>query len=351
MNSTDASDARFLRACRRQPVDRTPVWIMRQAGRYLPEYRELREKHAMLEICRTPELACEATMQPLRRFDLDAAILFSDLLIPLEALGVRFDIVENKGPVLDHPVRDRASVNALRRPGDLASIGYVFEAVSRIKDAMSREGKRLPLIGFAGAPFTVAAYMIEGGPSRRFVETKLLMRREPDTWADLLDRLADLIVAYLRKQVEAGADAVQVFDSWVGCLGPSEYERHVLPATRKVFEGILGLDVPSIHFGTMNATIFDLAASAGGDVLGVDWRMPLSEARRRQPDRAVQGNLDPVALLGDVGALDRMIDEVLASAGSALGHIFNLGHGILPETPPENVGHLVDAVHQRTSAA
>ena len=339
----DQKTSRFLRACRREPVDRVPVWIMRQAGRYLPEYREIRKQHSLLDICRSPELACEVALQPLRRFDLDAAILFSDLLVPVAALGVDFDIVEKRGPVLASPVRGGDAVRSLRRPGGLAEIEYVFETVRLIRQAVT-----VPVIGFAGAPFTVGSYLIEGGPSRDFRETKLMMYSEPRIFADLMNRLADLMIAYVERQAKAGAEAVQIFDSWAGSLGPADYRRHVLPPTRRVFEAVRSLGIPSIHFGTNTSSLLDLMAEAGGDVLSVDWRIPLSDVRRGYPDRAVQGNLDPLALFAPREALDRMIDEVLVEAGPAPGHVFNLGHGILPDTPIENVTFLVDAVHERT---
>ena len=337
---------RLVKACRREPVDRTPVWIMRQAGRYLPEYREIRLKHSLLEICRTPELACEVALQPLRRFDLDAAILFSDLLIPVFALGIPFDIVEGRGPVLSSPVRDRDAVRRLKPPGDLKTLDFVPETIRLISAALD---SRVPVIGFAGAPFTIASYLIEGGPSRDFKRTKIFMYEDPEGWADLLERLSDLIIGYLEIQVRAGAAAVQIFDSWVGCLGPEDYRRFVLAPTRRVFEGAARLGVPVIHFATLTATLMDLIAQAGGDVLSVDWRIPLGSLRARFPGRAFQGNLDPLALFAPREVLGRMIDEVLNEAGPMPGHIFNLGHGILPETPPENVAFLIDEVHRRTS--
>ncbi len=343
-----AGSTRFLSACRRERTDRTPIWIMRQAGRYLPEYRALRSRHAMLEVCRTPSLACEATLQPMRRFALDAAILFSDLLIPIEAIGCGFDIVEGRGPVLDRPVRTREAIAGLNASPDLRTVDFTFEAVRMIKTALAKERPDASLIGFTGAPFTVASYIIEGGPSRRFHHTKLLMRSDPRAWASLMDRLADLLGAYLVGQIEAGADAVQVFDSWVGCLSPDEYRRHVLDPTRRVIAAASARGVPVIHFGTMNGTLIEAMAEAGGDVIGADWRMPLDQARARCPGRAVQGNLDPVALFAPQEVLSGMIDEVLAQAGGEPGHVFNLGHGIQPDTPVDSVRFLVEAVHDRT---
>ncbi len=339
---------RFVLAARREPCDRTPIWIMRQAGRYLPEYREVRAQHTLLEICRDPALACEVSLQPLRRFDLDAAILFSDLVVPLAALGVEFDIVEGRGPVLARCVRDATEVARLRRPGDLGELAYVAEAIRLIRSGLK---DRLPVLGFAGAPFTLASYLVEGGPSRDFRETKRFLYRDPRGWAELMERLADLVIAHLELQVAAGAAAVQVFDSWVGCLSPADYRAHVLPATRRVFDETASLGVPRIHFATGSATLLDLMAEAGGEVLGVDWRIPLGQVRARHPDRAVQGNLDPAALLGPPEALSERIDEVLDEASGAPGHIFNLGHGILPETPIESVQLLVERVGARTARA
>ncbi len=331
----------------RQPVDCTPIWIMRQAGRYLPEYREVRKEHSLLEICRTPELACEVALQPLRRFDLDAAILFSDLLIPISVLGLEFDIIEGRGPVLARSVRDREAVRALQPPGDLRELEFVAETIRLIGAALKG---RVPVIGFAGAPFTIASYLVEGGPTREFRQTKLFMYRDPEAWSDLLERLADLVISYADLQVRAGAAAIQIFDSWAGCLSPADYRRFALEPTRRVFDGLRRLGVPAIHFGTMTTSLLDLMAEAGGDVLSVDWRMPLSFVRERFPDRALQGNLDPIALHAPQPILERMIDEVLVEAGRRPGHIFNLGHGILTETPVENVTFLVRTVHQKTRA-
>lgn len=344
-------DSRFLRACRLAPVDRTPVWIMRQAGRYLPEYRELRRQHTLLGICRTPDLACEVALQPLRRFDLDAAIVFSDLLVPVAALGIGFDIVEKRGPVLDRPIRSRESISALPGAIDLGKIEYVFETIRLIRAALSGPEfaeRGLPVIGFAGAPFTMASYLIEGGPSREFRETKSLMYREPDAFSDLLNRLSDLIIACIEAQASAGVSVVQIFDSWAGALAASEYRKFVLPPTRRVFAAAQRLGIPMIHFGTVTGHLLDPMAEAGGDILSVDWRIPLSEVRRRHPGRGIQGNLDPMALMAPSDVLERMIDEVLADAGPEPGHVFNLGHGILTETPVENVSLMVRLVHEKT---
>lgn len=346
-----ADESRFMRACRLVPADRTPVWIMRQAGRYLPEYREIRKKHTLLGICRTPDLACEVALQPLRRFDLDAAILFSDLLIPVAAVGIGFDIVEKRGPVLDRPIRTTDAINALPREIDLRRVDYVFETIRLIRDALAGPEfveRQLPVIGFAGAPFTMASYLIEGGPTREFRETKTLMYREPAAFDDLLNRLADLVIAYVDAQVAAGVAVVQIFDSWAGALSASEYRRFVLPPTRRVFAAAARVGIPMIHFGTVTGHLLDLIAEAGGDLLSVDWRMSLADVRRRHPSRGVQGNLDPMALMAPPEVLERMIDDVLADAGPAPGHIFNLGHGILTETPIDNVSLMVRLVHEKT---
>lgn len=320
---------------------------MRQAGRYLPEYRAIREGRTLLDLCRTPELACEVAMQPLRRFDLDAAILFSDLLVPVSALGIDFDIVEKRGPVLARPLRRKEDVTALPSP-DLGAVSYVFDAVKALLAALAAERRAVPVLGFAGAPFTMASYLIEGEPSRHFQRTKLLMHAEPEIWALLLDKLSDLVVGYVREQVAAGAQAVQIFDSWAGCLTPADYRRHVLAPTRKIFTAIARLNVPSIHFASSGESLLPAMAEAGGDVLSVDWRIPLSRVRERFPERAVQGNLDPSALMAPAPVLERLAAEVLDEAGGRPGHIFNLGHGIQPEASIDNVARLVETVHART---
>ena len=342
-----AGTTRFEKACAREPVDCTPVWIMRQAGRYLPEYRALRADHSLLDLCRSPELACEVAMQPLRRFDLDAAILFSDLLIPVFALGIDFDIVEKRGPVLARPLRTRADIDALPQP-DLRAVGYVFETIRRMRESLAAMGRDVPVLGFTGAPFTVASYLIEGEPTRAFQHTRLLMHREPGTFAALLERLADLAIAYAGEQVRAGVRAVQIFDSWVGCLAPRDYRRHVLAPTRRVFEALRRMGTTSIHFATLGESLLDPMAEAGGDVLSVDWRIPLATVRSKHPDRAVQGNLDPIALTAPLEVLDRMVRDVLDDAGPAPGHVFNLGHGIQPDASIDNVLRLVDSVHELT---
>jgi uroporphyrinogen decarboxylase len=326
-------------------VDRTPVWFMRQAGRYMAEYRAVRERHDLLEICRTPELAVEVTLQPVRALGVDAAILFSDLLLPLEPLGVPFHFAAGEGPVVDAPLRSAADVARLRRFDPRAELKPVLAAIGLLRQEL--EGK-VPLIGFAGAPFTLASYAIEGGHSTHFAATKGLMYSDAGTWHRLAAILAEVVGDYLRAQAEAGAQALQVFDSWVGALDAADYREFVLPHLKTLFARAGGL-VPTIHFGTGTAHLLALQREAGGDVIGVDWRIGLDEGWRAAGDGvAVQGNLDPAALLGPRERLLARVDDVLARAGGRAGHVFNLGHGILPATPPDNVKAVVEHVHART---
>ncbi len=333
---------RFLRACRREPVDRTPIWLMRQAGRYLPEYRALRDQYDMLTMCRTPELAVEVTLQPLRHFDLDAAILFSDIMIPLTPMGVDFQIVESVGPIVANPVRDQRAADALRVIEPEADVPFVIESVRALRCEL--DGK-VPLIGFAGAPFTLASYIVEGKPSRDLLLTKQLMHTNPAAWHTLMDKLAQTIAAYLRAQIRAGAQAVQLFDSWIGALSPRDYREFVLPHSKKIFDALVATGVPRIHFGTGTATLLELMRDAGGDVIGIDWRVPLDQAWQRLGDVALQGNLDPAIMLTSPAVVEREARAVLAQARGHCGHIFNLGHGVLPNTPLENVERLVEVVH------
>ncbi len=333
---------RFLRACRREPVDRTPIWLMRQAGRYMPEYRALREKYDILTLCRTPELAVEVTLQPLRRLDLDAAILFSDIMIPLRGMGVEFDIREGAGPVVANPIRDSRAANALRLLEPETDVPFVLEAIRMLRREL--EG-RVPLIGFAGAPFTLASYLIEGRGSREVLVTKRLMYCDPQAWHTLMDKLADSVAAYLLAQIRAGAQAVQLFDSWVGALSPRDYARFVLPHSKKIFDALASTGVPRIHFGTGTATLLELMQAAGGDVFGLDWRVPLREGCARLGDVALQGNLDPAVLLASPDVVEQQAREIMAEAQGHPGHIFNLGHGVLPGTPIENVERLIRVVH------
>jgi uroporphyrinogen decarboxylase len=334
------TEARFLRAARGLPVDTTPVWFMRQAGRALPEYRAVRERATLLEITRDPALCADVTLQPVRRLGVDAAILFADITTPFAGLGVDVDIVEGRGPVIGRPIRNAADVEALRPFDPADAVAPLLEAIRLV-----RASSPVPLIGFAGAPFTLACYLVEGGPSRDFVRTKRLMHAEPGTWAALLDLLVETTLRYLRAQVDAGAEAVQVFDSWVGGLSPLDYERRVWPWMRTLFEGLAGLGVPTVHFGVGTGGILGLQASAGGDVIGLDWRIALSEGRRLVGDRAVQGNLDPVLLLGPWEEVEEGARWVLAENGGRPGHVFNLGHGVLPGTDPDHLARLVDLVH------
>jgi uroporphyrinogen decarboxylase len=319
---------------------------MRQAGRYMSEYRALRERYSLLELCRTPDLATEVTLQPLRRIDVDAAILFSDLLLPLEPLGITFDFIRGEGPAIDNPIQGEADIDRLRTFEPREALAHVLEAIRMIKGELAG---RLPLIGFAGAPFTLASYAIEGGHSNNFARTKALMYGTPAAWHRLCERLSDVSSEYLAAQVEAGVDAVQVFDSWVGALNASDYREFILPHTRRIFERLAALQVPAIHFGVGTGAILAELRAAGGDVIGADWRTPLDEAWQRIGlDRAIQGNLDPTLLLGPLDRALGAADDVLARAGGRLGHIFNLGHGILPGTPVDHVQAIARYVHQKT---
>ncbi len=340
---------RFLRACRREPVDRTPIWLMRQAGRYLPEYRQYRERHSMLEIIKAPELAVEITLQPLRRFDLDAAIIFADILPPLESMGVEVQYLKGDGPVIEHPVRGSRDVERLRVPSAGEIAPYTQEAISLASKELAG---RLPLIGFAGAPFTLAGYLVEGGSSRDFALTKRLMYEAPDAWHSLMDKLSQLVGLYLQAQVRAGVQAVQLFDSWVGVLSPADYREYVLPHSHRAIEMAGEAGVPVIHFTTGTGGMLELIREAGGDVIGIDWRIPLSSARNRLGDDvAIQGNLDPMVLFAPLPQLRQRAEEVLRQVGSRPGHIFNLGHGVLPNTPVDHIQELVEFVHRYDTAA
>lgn len=321
---------------------------MRQAGRYMSEYRALRERYSLLELCRTPDLATEVTLQPVRRIEVDAAILFSDLLLPLEPMGIKFDFVRGEGPQIENPIHDGADIARLRQIEPRESLGYVLTAIGQVKEALNGQ---VPLIGFAGAPFTLASYAIEGGHSANFARTKALMYGEPAAWHRLCEALASVVTAYLSAQIEAGVDAVQIFDSWVGTLNARDYKEFILPHTRRIFDALAHYDVPTIHFGVGTGAILGEMREAGGHVLGADWRIGLDEAWTRiGHDRAIQGNLDPTLLLGPLDRLLAGADEVLARAQGRPGHIFNLGHGILPSTSVEHVQALAQYVHRRTSA-
>jgi uroporphyrinogen decarboxylase len=327
-------------------VDRTPVWFMRQAGRYLPEYRELRGTADILDACRHPEQVLELTLQPLRRMPLDAAILFSDIMVPIAAIGLPVRIEAGSGPVLHEPIRDAQGVARIRPLDPETDEPHVSEAIRLLVKELE-----VPLIGFSGAPFTLASYLIEGKPSRTFVRTKALMYGEPAVFEHLLESLADIVAAHLRGQVEAGVHAVQVFDSWVGALDRDDYRRFVLPHTTRVFEGIAGMGVPAIHSGVGTGHLLGLMREAGGDAFGVDHRLPLDDAWMTiGHDRAIQGNLDPAVLLGPWDAIERKARDVLARAGGRAGHVFNLGHGVLPDTPVEHLQRLVDLVHSENES-
>jgi len=338
-----STDSLFLRACRREPIATTPVWFMRQAGRYMAEYRALRERHSLLDICRAPELATTVTLQPIRRIDLDAAILFSDLLLPLEPMGLPFEFVRGEGPAIDAPIRTETDIDRLSLYEPREALAHVLETIRLVRTELAG---RVPLIGFAGAPFTLASYAIEGGHSSAFALTKRLMYSTPAAWHRLCDKLAAVVAEFLKAQIEAGVEAVQVFDSWVGALNAADYREFAMPHTRRIFDALKGLGVPTIHFGTGTASILREMREAGGDVIGADWRIPLDEAWARVGhDRAIQGNLDPTLLLAPIDRMLKAADAVLDRAGGRPGHIFNLGHGILPTTSIEHVQALARHVH------
>lgn len=335
-----ATGSPFLAACRREPTSYTPVWFMRQAGRALPEYRAARGDGDISAAIRSPELAAELTIQPVRRYGVDAAILFSDIVVPLQALGLGIEIRPGTGPVVERPFRSAEDLGRLRPLEPEEDIPFVVETVRLLHAELS-----VPLIGFAGAPFTLASYLIEGGPSRDFLKTKAMMYEAPDLWARLLDRLADVALASLRAQIGAGVAAVQLFDSWVGALAPRDYERYVLGATRKVLEGLSDLQVPRIHFGVGTGELLSLMVQAGSDVIGLDWRVPLGRARERLGGKvALQGNLDPAVVLAGWDVIKLRSLEILAEGGG-YGHIFNLGHGVLPNSDPSLLSRLVELCH------
>ena len=346
MATTTRVRERFLLACRRQPVDATPVWFMRQAGRYLPEYRRLRRDTNVLTLTRDPEAAAEVALHPVRRMDVDAAILFSDIMVPVAAVGVDVRIVANQGPTLAEPFRSDADVARLRPLEPPADVPYTLETIRILLGEL-----RVPLIGFAGAPFTLASYLVEGRPSRDHARTKALMHGRPDTWRALMVALTDhVVLPYLRAQVAAGVHAIQLFDSWAGALDPDDYRDHVLPWSRRILESLAGDGVPLIHFGTGTGELLSMMREAGAHVVGVDWRTPLDTAWERiGADAGIQGNLDPAALLGPWDLVARKADAVLARAAGRPGHVFNLGHGALPTTSPDHLARLVDLVHERTA--
>jgi uroporphyrinogen decarboxylase len=335
------SESLFMRACRREPVERTPVWLMRQAGRYLPEYRAVREKVGFLELCKTPRLSAEVMIATVQRLGVDAAIIFSDLLPLLEPMGLDLEFTAGEGPVIHNPIRDPADVARVRELDDVDRVGFVMDVVRATRAGLDAS---IPVIGFAGAPFTLAGYCIEGGTSRAWLHTKTLMYRHESAWHDLLDRIARAVSRYLVAQLDAGAQVVQLFDSWVGCLGPDDYRRYVLPHARTAIAEA-SRRAPVIHFATGNPALLPLLAEAGGSVIGIDWRIDLDRAWETVGhDRAVQGNLEPAVLLADRDTVRRRTREILALAAGRPGHIFNLGHGVLPQTPVENVLEVVATV-------
>ena len=336
------------RAARREPVERTPVWFMRQAGRSLPEYRALRERHEFFEINRSAELTAEVTLQPMRRHDVDAAVIFADIMTPVLAMGVDVKLVEGVGPVLAQPIRTAADVARLRTPDFASAVAPLLEAIAIVRRELRDDQA---VVGFCGGPFTVAGYLVEGRPSRDFSVTKELMYREPGVWHALLGRLAEAFGAYAVAQADAGADVVQVFDSWIGALSPADYREFVAPSSAGVLGRLRDVGVPTIHFGTGTATLLETMADAGGDVIGLDWRIPLDEGWKRVPVRAVQGNLDPAVLLGPWERVESAAREVIDRAGGRPGHIFNLGHGVLPGTDPDVLGRLRELVHELTGAS
>ena len=335
------SESSYLRACRRQSVEQVPVWFQRQAGRSLPEYRNIRGSGSILEAIAEPSLAAEITLQPVRRYGVDAAILFSDIVVPINAIGFKVDVVPGIGPTVDEPFRGKSDLQRLRALEPEVDTSYVLVTVRILVKELE-----IPLIGFAGAPFTIASYLIEGQPSRTHARTKSLMQSEPTIWHDLMERLSDIAIASMRSQVLAGASAIQLFDSWAGALSATDYKKYVFPHSQRVFNELQDLGVPRAHFGVGTAELLTLMSDAGADVVGADWRVPLNEVRRRVgPDTAIQGNLDPAICLAPWPVVKRQAQEVLRAANGEPGHIFNLGHGVLPETDPKILEQLVDLVH------
>jgi uroporphyrinogen decarboxylase len=343
-----APESRFVQACRSQPVDRTPVWFMRQAGRYMPEYRALRKQYSLIEICKKPAVAAEVTITAAEALGVDAAIIFADLLLPLEVMGLPFHFAAGEGPVIDRPVREKEDIVRLRTDR-AAELGYVSEAVRLVCQHFE---KRLPVIGFCGAPFTLASYVVEGGSSRHYVHTKKMMYSSPAAWDQLLGKLVAVAAEYAAEQVRAGADVIQIFDSWVGCLSVEDYRRYVLPRTTELVRSLQKSGAPIIYFGTESTALLPSMSQTGAEVIGLDWRVPLDEGWTMLGQRsAVQGNLDPVLLFADWKELRSRARDILERAAGRPGHIFNLGHGILPETPVENVKALAQFVQEHSAKA
>ncbi len=335
---------RFLKACRREPVDVTPVWLMRQAGRYLQEYRDIRAKYDFLTMCKRPDVAAEITLQPVDKLGVDAAILFADILLPLEGMGIDLEFAKGEGPVIHNPVRTKADVEKIRVIEAEEATPYIAETVKILRRELEN---KIPLIGFSGAPFTLASYIVEGSGSRDYRYVKAIMYEAPDAWRGLMEKLAEIITRYLRLQIKAGAQAVQMFDSWVGALGPVDYEKYVMPYSKMVMDNLADEGVPRIHFANNASTLLELVAAAGGDVIGVDWRINLDVAWQKIGyDKAIQGNLDPITLFGPINCIEDRVKDILNRADGRPGHIFNLGHGIHKDTPTEHAQALVEAVHR-----
>lgn len=340
----EENNFRFLKACRGEPVDKTPVWFMRQAGRYMKAYRDLKEKHTFLEMCKTPELATQVTLQPVNALDIDAAIIFADILLPLEPMGTGLEFIVGDGPSIPRPVRNLKAVENLRPVNAEEQLGFVGDAIRMVRKEIN--GK-VPLIGFAGAPFTLCSYMVEGGKSREFKTTKLMMFETPEIWAQLMDKVCATLIDYLKMQVKAGAQALQIFDSWVGCLSPHDYTKYVLPYTKRVIDGLKDSGVPVINFSTGTSTLLPEVAKAGGDVISFDWRISLADAWKQIGyDRPIQGNLDPVLLFAPLPVIKERVHDIMRQAAGRPGHIFNLGHGILQHTPVDHVKAVCDMVHE-----
>ena len=334
----------LVRAARRQPVERTPVWFMRQAGRTLPGYRELRKRFSLFEVCRQPELCVKVTLEPVERHGVDAAVMFADIMLPVLGMGIDVELVEGVGPVIEQPIESLDDVRRLEVPAPDDSVPFILEAVRLVREALPSEKA---LIGFCGGPFTVAGYLIEGRPTREFVRTKRCMYASPEVWHELMERLSETFLRYVRATVDAGADVVQLFDSWVGALSPGDYQEFVAPYSERILGG---LAVPTIHFGTGTAHLLESMAAAGGDVIGLDWRVPLDQGWERVGyDRGVQGNLDPAVLLGPWERVESAVESILRAAHGRPGHIFNLGHGVLPESDPAALRRLRELVHERTA--
>ncbi len=342
---TSLQNDSFVKACWRKESEFTPVWFMRQAGRYLESYQRVRAEHDVLTICKTPELSARVTVDAANELGTDAAIMFADIMLPLEGVGIGLKIVDGVGPHIDNPVRNSEQFEKIDSfvPGE--HVPYVADAIRLVK---SRLEDRVPLIGFSGAPFTLASYLVEGGPSRDFTETKKLMYSQPDLWTDLLNSLSEMVSSYLQAQIHAGVDAVQLFDSWSGCLSPSDYEQFVLPHTKRVFDRLQTAGVPRIHFGVGIAGLLSIMREAGGDVYGVDWKISIDEAWNSLGNVAIQGNLDPATVLGPWSLVETRAKEILTRIAGRPGHVFNLGHGVLPETRPDQLKKLVDFVHNTT---